>query len=615
MPAQNGDKLTGAQMVMEAYLREGVEVIFGLPGGANLPLYDVLESGGVGVNPPPPGIEPRQYSIKHYLVKHEQCAAHAADAYARVTGKAGVCYGTSGPGATNLVTGIANAFMDSVPLVCVTGQVISALIGRDGFQEADIQGITIPITKHNELVRDVNRIPGAMQEAFYIAQTGRPGPVLVDIPRDVLQQVGTWYWAEKVNLRGYRPNDNGPDPDEVLKAVDLIEHSERPVIIAGHGVILSRAFDELREFAEKTNIPVITTLLGISSFPGTHPLYMGMPGMHGMYWNNIAISEADLVIGIGMRFDDRVTGRLKDFAPKAKVIHMEIDPAEIGKNVRPAATLQGDVKKSLRALNSALGDGERRGRGRNGHDRRAWLDWIADLRSQHPSIVYAETDEVLPQYVIQKIYEATGGDCYVCTGVGQHQMWAAQYFWYDRPNSFITSGGLGTMGFEVPAAMGVQVAAPNDVVWSICGDGGFLMTMQELATIAEYGWPIKFAIINNNNLGMVRQWQQLFYRNNIVATPLKNPDFVKLAEAFGILGLRADRKEDVEAVIDKAMSHPGAVLIDFQVKYDENCYPMVPPGAALSETIDNPVQATTPPGIGPFANPPSRARKEEVPAR
>jgi acetolactate synthase-1/2/3 large subunit len=575
-----GQEMTGAQMVMEAFVREGVDTIFGYPGGANLPLYDVLESGGVGIQPCPEGITPRRYPIKHYLVKHEQAAAHAADAYARVRGTAGVCYGTSGPGATNLVTGIANAFMDSIPLVCVTGQVISPLIGRDGFQEADIVGITIPITKHNELVLDVNRIPAAMQEAFYIATTGRPGPVLVDIPRDVLQQRGKFYWADKVQLRGYRPNGAHTDAAESAKAIALIEEAERPVIIAGHGVILGNAYNELLEFAEKTNIPVITTLLGISGFPGTHPLYMGMPGMHGMYWNNRAINEADLLIGVGMRFDDRVTGRLKDFAPKAKVIHMEIDPAEMGKNVRPAAALLGNVKSTLSELNKLLPAA--------GKPNREWREWIDDMRANHPSIVIRETDEVLPQYVIDTIYRATKGDCYVVTGVGQHQMWAAQHFWYDKPNSFITSGGLGTMGFEVPAAMGAQAAAPNDTVWSICGDGGFQMTLQELATIAEYEWPIKFAIINNNNLGMVRQWQELFYENNIVSTPLKNPDFVKLAEAFGILGLRAERKEEVESVIKRAMDHKGPVVIDFKVRYAENVYPMVPPGASLDETIDAP---------------------------
>ena len=568
----NGDKkeYTGAQMVMESFLRVGVDTIFGLPGGANLPLYDVL-----------PEYYPR---IKHYTVKHEQAAAHAADAYARIKGTAGVCYGTSGPGATNLVTGIATAFMDSVPLVCVTGQVIRALIGRDGFQEADIQGITIPITKHNELVLDVDDIPRAMQQAFHIATTGRPGPVLVDIPRDTLQQKGEFYWSDKVQLRGYRQNNLAPDPNEIQKAADLIAQAERPVILSGHGVIISRAYDEVLKLAETANIPVITTLLGISGFPGTHPLYLGMPGMHGMYWNNRAINEADLLIGLGVRFDDRVTGRLKDFAPKAKIVHIEIDAAEIGKNVRPAAAIHCDLKAGLTELNKHVKPKERS----------AWFQWIEEMRRNHPSITIRETDDVLPQYVIDSIYRETKGDCIVCTGVGQHQMWAAQYFWYDKPNSFVTSGGLGTMGFEVPAAMGAQVAAPDETVWSICGDGGFMMTMQELATIAEYNWPIKFAIINNGTLGMVRQWQELFYGNNIVSTPLKNPDFVKLAEAFGVKGLRAERKEQVVPAIQAAMEHDGPVVVDFRVSYDENCYPMVPPGASLDETIEVPAPETAP---------------------
>ena len=556
-------ELTGAQMVMECLLREGVEHIFGLPGGANLPLYDAI-----------PSYYPK---IRHFLVKHEQAAAHAADAYARVTGKAGVCFATSGPGATNVVTGIANAWMDSVPMVCVTGAVIKPLIGRDGFQEADITGITIPVTKHNYLVMEVEEIPRVMREAFYIANTGRPGPVLVDIPRDVQQQRAEFVWPEKVELRGYHPRLY-PDPAEVTKAAELIQAAERPVIISGHGTIISQAYEEMRELAEKGNMPVITTLLGISGFPGTHPLYLGMPGMHGMYWNNIAISESDLVIGVGMRFDDRVTGRLRDFAPGAKFIHLEIDPAEIGKNVRPAATLQGDAKVCLRELNKLI----------EFKERAQWFARLDQLRREHPSIVFPETEEILPQYVCQKIYEATGGDCYVVTGVGQHQMWAAQFFWYDKPNSFVTSGGLGTMGFEVPAAMGVQAAKPGELVWSICGDGGFQMTLQELATIAEYEWPIKFAIINNGHHGMVRQWQQLFYQGNLVASPLKNPDFVKLAEAFGILGLRATRSDEVAPVIAQAMEHDGPVVAEFRVKQDENCYPMVPPGAALQETIDLP---------------------------
>lgn len=525
-------ELTGAQMVLEALVREGTEHVFGLPGGASLPLYDQL-----------PNYEPK---LRHFLVKHEQCAAHAADGYARVAGKVGVCFATSGPGATNLVTGIANAWMDSVPIVCVTAAVIKALIGRDGFQEADITGITIPITKQNYLVMDAAEIPRVMREAFHIASTGRPGPVLVDIPRDVLQQKAEFAWPERVELKGYRP-PLYPDPEEVAKAAELITEAQRPLILAGHGVIIAKAYRELRDLAEKANIPVITTLLGISGFPGTHPLNLGMPGMHGMYWNNVLIQESDLIIGIGMRFDDRITGRLKDFAPNAKIIHIEVDPAEVGKNVRPTATLQGDARVCLGELNKHIQRAERAD----------WFARIEGLRRDHPSITIRETPEVLPQYVIKKLYEATGGDCYMVTGVGQHQMWVAQYFWHDKPNSFVTSGGLGTMGFEVPAAMGVQVAKPGELVWSVCGDGGFQMTLQELATIAEYEWPIKFAIINNSCLGMVRQWQNLFYRDNIVATPLRNPDFVKLAEAYDILGLRATRREEVEPVIRQAMEHDG----------------------------------------------------------
>ncbi|MSQ15339.1 MAG: biosynthetic-type acetolactate synthase large subunit, partial [Dehalococcoidia bacterium] len=512
------------------------------------------------------------------LVRHEQAAAHAADAYARVIGDVGVCFATSGPGATNIVTGITNAWMDSVPVVFITGSVVTALVGRDGFQEADITGITIPVTKHNYLVMNVADIARVMREAFYIARTGRPGPVLVDIPRDVQQHLTEFVYPEKISLRGYNPPVYA-DQKEIEKAAELIAESRKPLILAGHGVIISRAYHELKELAEKADIPVITTLLGISSFPGTHPLYLGMPGMHGMYWNNVAISQADLIIGAGMRFDDRVTGRLKDFAPNAKIIHIDIDPAEIGKNVRPHASLNGDVKHVLKQLNHEVGD----------MSHQDWLTYLATLKEQHPSISIRDTDKLLPQYVIKKIYDATQGDCYIVTGVGQHQMWAAQYFWFDRPNTWITSGGLGTMGFEIPAAMGAQVAAPNDVVWSICGDGGFQMTSQELATISEHNMPIKFAIINNNYLGMVRQWQDLFYKGNKVAVRMVNPDFVKLAEAYGILGIRVNSKLEVESAIQEAMQHPGPVVVEFVVEEDENCYPMVPPGAALQETIDMPV--------------------------
>ncbi|HLF71812.1 MAG TPA: biosynthetic-type acetolactate synthase large subunit, partial [Dehalococcoidia bacterium] len=556
-------KLTGAQIVMECLLREGVDTIFGYPGGSNLPLYDVLP----------------QYDkqIRHVLVRHEQAAAHAADAYARVTGKAGVCWATSGPGATNLVTGIANAWMDSVPLVCITGAVVSWLIGRDGFQEADITGITIPITKHNTLVLNVEDIAPAIREAFHIATTGRPGPVLVDIPRDVQQQTCEFEYPDKVDLRGYQPI---PDADvaQIEKAAKLFAEAEKPVIMAGHGVVIARAWDELVELAEKTQTPVITTLLGLGGFPGTHELNMGMPGMHGMFWNNQAISEADLVVGIGMRFDDRVTGRLKDFAPKAKIIHIDIDPAEIGKNIPPTVPIVGDVKQVLQSLNRHVSAAR--------HD--PWRAWLAEQRAAHPSIAIPDTDKILPQYVIKSLYDASGSDAYYVTGVGQHQMWAAQYFWIDKPNGFITSGGLGTMGFEVPAAMGAQIAAPQSTVWAICGDGGFQMTSHELATVVEYELPIKFALINNGYLGMVRQWQELFYKNNLSAVRMYQPDFVKLAEAYGLRGLRVTDKAQVQSSIDLALSHPGPVLIDFQVEEYENTYPMVPPGASLQETVDSP---------------------------
>jgi acetolactate synthase-1/2/3 large subunit len=467
--------------------------------------------------------------------------------------------------------------MDSVPVVAITGEVVTGLIGRDGFQEADITGITLPVTKHNYLALEVRELPRLVREAFYIAGTGRPGPVLIDIPRDVFQQRAEFVYPEKVELRGYRPNVVA-DKGQIDKAAELIAESQRPLILAGHGVIISGAFDELRELAEKANIPVITTLLGIGAFPGSHSMNLGMPGMHGMYWNNIAISESDLLLGIGMRFDDRVTGRLRDFAPGAQIVHVDIDAAEIGKNVQPAAALHGDVKAVLTDLNKLV----------QFKERPDWFARLEDLKREHPSITIRDTADVLPQYVIQKIYECSGDDFYTVTGVGQHQMWAAQYYRSDKPARFITSGGLGTMGFEIPAAMGVQVAKPGELVWSICGDGGFQMTLQNLAVISEHNMPVKFAIINNSHLGMVRQWQTLFYGDRRIATPLKNPDFVKLAEAYDILGLRVTDKHQVESAIYKALDHPGPVIIDFQVHEDENLFPMVPPGAALQETIDLP---------------------------
>jgi acetolactate synthase-1/2/3 large subunit len=572
-------KLSGAQIIMECLAREGTEVIFGLPGGANLPIYDCL---------------PSYPQIKHVLVRHEQCAAHAADAYARVTGRVGVCFATSGPGATNLVTGIANAWLDSVPMVAITGEVVTWLIGRDGFQEADITGITLPITKHNHLVLEAEELAQTVREAFYIAKTGRPGPVLIDVPRDVMQQQAEFHYPEKLELRGYRPTVQG-HPTQIKKAAQLIDESERPLILAGHGVILSGAFDELRALAEKAHIPVTATLLGLSCIPGSHPLFLGMPGMHGMYWNNIAISETDLLVAVGMRFDDRITGRLKDFAPHARIIHIDIDPAEIGKNVKPTVPIVGDVKNVLAALVQQVEPAR--------HD--AWLERIEHVRREHPSILIPENDQLLPQFVIKKIYELSGPDAYYVTGVGQHQMWAAQFFWGDKPNSFVTSGGLGTMGFDTPAAIGVQFAFPKDLVWSIAGDGSFQMTLQDLATVAEHELPIKFAIINNSYLGMVRQWQTMFYGNRLISTREFSPDFVKLAEAFGLVGLRVTERAQVEPAIKRALQHSGPVLIDFQVEPMENCYPMVPPGASLAETIDQPKMIEAP-------APPRRREKEKV---
>lgn len=555
-------ELTGAQIICECLVREGVEHFFGIPGGATIPFYDLL---------------PQYPQLKHILVRHEQVAAHAADGYARASGKVGVCCATSGPGATNLVTGIANAWLDSVPIVALTGEVVRGLIGRDGFQEADITGITLPVTKHNYLALDAADLPQIIREAFHIAGTGRPGPVLIDIPRDVFQQKAEFVYPEKLEMRGYRPVPQ-PNPEHIDKAAELINESKQPLILAGHGVIISQAYRELRELAEKGNIPVITTLLGISSFPGSHPLCLGMPGMHGMYWNNVAMCESDLLIAIGMRFDDRVTGRLREFAPNAKVIHIDIDPAEIGKNVRPTVAIQSDAKDALKELNRRVESGQRDD----------WLARLDELKREHPSITIRETDKLLPQYVIKTIYEATKGDCSVVTGVGQHQMWAAQFFWFDKPNSLFTAGGLGPMGYEVPAAIGVQVARPDELVWSICGDGGFQMTLQDLITVSVNNLPIKFAIINNSHLGMVRQWQTLFYQDNLVATPLKNPDFVKIAEAYDILGIRVTDKHMVESAVYRAKEHPGPVIIDFQVEGKENIFPMVPPGAALQETLDLP---------------------------
>lgn len=562
--------MNGAQILLESLAREGVDTIFGYPGGVVLPLYDRM---------------PEFPQIRHVLVRHEQGAAHMADGWARASGRTGVCLATSGPGATNLVTGICTAMMDSVPMVIITGNVARNLLGRDGFQEADITGITLPITKHNYLVMKASDIAYTVREAFHIAGSGRKGPVLVDIPKDVFIEETEFEWPEKVTPRGYRPTMAG-HAGQIKRAARLIDGSERPIILAGQGVILSEASEELRAFAEKAQIPVLTTFLGIGAFPEDHVLAYRWLGMHGGYHANHAANQADVVIGIGMRFDDRAMGRFSDFNRTAQVIHIDIDPAEIGKNIPTAVPIVGDAKTVLPALTEAIKP--------NTH--LEWIKWIDQLRDEHPSFTVPNTSEMSAQYVIREIYEACAGDAVVVTGVGQHQMWAGQQFIFRRPRQLITSGGLGTMGFEVPAALGAQLARPGELCWAICGDGGFQMTMQELATIVDTRAPVKMAILNNGFLGMVRQWQELFYKNNYVAVDLKQelcqPDFVKIAEAYGIKAMRVTDKEDVRIAIDEATEYEGPVLIDFIVKQEENVWPMVPAGASLAETIEEPRERT-----------------------
>lgn len=555
-------KLNGARILCESLVKEGVEVIFGFPGGAVLPLYDVL---------------PQYPQLRHILVRHEQGAVHAADAYARVTGKVGVCLATSGPGACNLVTGIANAHLDSSPVVAITGQVARPFIGKDAFQEIDITGITVPITKHNYLVLRADEIAMVVKEAFHIAGTGRPGPVLIDIPRDVFIEEATFEYPEKVELRGYKPTVRG-HAVQIKKAAKLITESKRPVILAGRGVIISGAYEELRELAEKAQIPVITTLLGISSFPEDHVLSLGMMGMHGTAYANLAVDGSDLIISIGMRFDDRATGKVSGFAPHAQVIHIDVDPAEIGKNVRVTVPIVGEVKNVLRTLNKQL----------EAKKHPVWIGQVEEWRRAHPLHIDYDADNIQPQYVVSKICEVTQGNAIITTGVGQNQMWAAQHFCYRKPNSFVSSGGLGTMGFELPAAIGAKVGRPDETVWAIAGDGGFQMTIQELGTAVQDNISVKIAILNNGYLGMVRQWQDLFYERRYVATPLSNPDFVKVAEAYGMPGIRVTDKSKVVSAIKKAMKHKGPFLIDFVVEPEENVYPMVAPGCTLAEILDDP---------------------------
>ena len=557
-------RLTGAQILWESLVREGVTCVFGYPGGAILPAYDAM----------------LDYPIRHILVRHEQGAAHMADGYARATGQVGVAIATSGPGATNLVTGIATAMMDSSPIVCITGQVGSKLIGSDAFQECDITGITLPITKHNYLVTNPEDVAGVVREAFHVARSGRPGPVLIDLTKDCQQRACDFEWPDEAAPVKHRP-DLRPGDAEIARAVELIQAAKRPLILAGNGIINAGASDIVRRFAEHCDIPIAMTLLGIGGVPASHPLNLGMMGMHGEAWVNTSIQEADLLIALGMRFDDRVTGNVKTYALNAKKIHVEIDRSEINKNVRVDVGLVGDVGQMLTALLPRLERGTHA-------PWRAHIDALKGDAAVRDIKNLPDNGHLYAAHVIHDLWRETGGNAVVVTDVGQHQMWEAQYYHHDQPRSLITSGGLGTMGFALPAAIGAKVARPDAEVWVVVGDGGFQMTMAELATIAQEGLDINVAIINNGYLGMVRQWQEFFYERRYAATPLSSPDFVKLAEAFGLTASRVTTRQDVIPAVQAARAHKGTVVIDFRVEQEDTVYPMVPAGADLHAMIRRP---------------------------
>jgi len=558
-------KLTGAQIMMKVLQEEGVDTIFGYPGGVVIDIFDELE----------------KTDIKHVLVRQEACAVHAADGYARAGGRVGVCLVTSGPGATNTVTGIASAYMDSIPVVIFTGQVPTHLIGNDAFQEVDIVGITRPCTKHNYLVKRTEDLARIIKEAFYLASSGRPGPVLVDIPKNVSVTEVEYKPVKKVKLRSYNPTYN-PNARQLQKVVDLIKEAKKPVIFAGGGVILSKASKELTELARKTQSPITTSLMGLGAFPATDPLWLGMIGMHGTYRANMSTGECDLLMGIGVRFDDRVTGRISAFATNAKIVHIDIDPTSIRKNIPVTAPVVGDCKITLEKLNKLL---DKEDLGDLKKTRKKWFEQIQHWKDTQP-LAYKQEDVIKPQYVVEKLYEMTKGKAIITTEVGQNQMWAAQYYQFDRPNHFITSGGLGCMGFGLPAAIGAQLACPDALVVDIAGDGSIQMNIQEMATAVQCKLPVKVVILNNGYLGMVRQWQQLFFDKRYVSTCLDcAPDFVKLAEAYGAVGLRATKPDEVEAVLKKGLASKKPVIMDFVVEKEECVYPMVPAGAAVTEML------------------------------
>ncbi len=558
-------KLTGIEIFLKVLKEEGVDTIFGYPGAAVIDIYDALV----------------KTDFKHILVRHEQGAVHAADGYARASGKVGVCLVTSGPGATNTVSGIATAHADSIPLVLFTGQVPTGLIGNDAFQEVDIVGITRPCTKHNYLVTEIEDLAGTIREAFHIARSGRPGPVLVDLPKDMMSSKTELKKAKSVELKSYQPNYK-PNARQLGKVVALIKKAKRPLILAGGGVILSKGAGELRKFAEAIASPVTTTLMGLGAFPTDTPKWLGMIGMHGTYRANMASANCDLMIAVGVRFDDRVTGKIDAFAPQAKIVHIDIDPTSIRKNISVAIPVVGDCRETLNMLNelvTAQVEGVFNG------SRGAWFDQIEEWKSSN-KLDYHQRDVIKPQYVVETLHRLTRGEAIITTEVGQNQMWAAQYYHFDRPNCFITSGGLGCMGFGLPAAIGAQIACPDRLVVDIAGDGSIQMNIQELATAVQYGLPVKIVILNNQYLGMVRQWQELFYDKCYAGTCMEHaPDFLKLAEAYGALGLRATRPEEVEPVLREGLSAPRTVVMEFKVEREENVYPMVPAGAPITEML------------------------------